>query len=280
LLLPLEAFALRPVIRGLSAYTVVRVRLDALPPEPSGWLAALARVDEQPNIDGAGGAAVAELQPNHRMAVSAAGVAHWLEETGDIRPADAVSRIARARDRFFIPYLAAYFQSLALHRAVTEAGAIASAPPDQQTERLAGLRARLAQFGSGSQFQQISTDAAVQRAYALCQEGFKITSNWDDVRRVVTEIEAQQGLARQARASEEAALAAQSIVHIRRWTQWTGMFAFAILVTLWIAVLTNGTVTGRWLPILLGVIALGTVYYWTQMRRPRAAPAPPVEESA
>jgi hypothetical protein len=251
-----------------------------MPPEASGWLAALARVEEQTNIDGAGGMAVAELEANHRMAVSPAGVAHWLEEAGDVRPADAVSRITRARDRFFIPYLAAYFQSLALHRAVTEAGAIASAPGEQQMERLGGLRARLAQFGSGSQFQQISSDEAVQQAYTLCQEGFKIASTWDDVRRVVTEVEAQQGLARQARAAEEAAAAAQSIAHIRRWTQWTGIFAFAIMVTLWIAVLSQGTITGRWLPILLGLIALGGAYYWTQMRRPRAAPAPPVEESA
>jgi hypothetical protein len=280
LLFPLEAFALRPVMRGLSVYTVLRVRQDGLPPEPPGWLAALARVEEQANADSTGGAAVAELQPNHRMAAGPAGAAHWLEETGEVRPADAISRVARARDRFFIPYLAAYFQSLALNRAVTEAGAIAQAPPEQQTERLAGLRARLAQFGSGAQFQQISNDEAVQRAYALCQEGFKITSTWDDVRRVVTEVEGQQGLARQARAAEEAVAAAQSIAHIRRWTQWTGIFAFAILVTLWIYVLTNGTGAGRWLPLLLGVISVGAAYYWTQLRRPRAAPARAAEESA
>jgi hypothetical protein len=278
LLLPLEAFALRPVTRGLSPYTVVRVRQDAMPPEPSGWLAALARVEEQSNVEATGGVTFAELEPNHRMAVSPAGVAHCLEETGEVRPADAITRVARARDRFFIPYLAAYFQSLALHRAVTEAGAIASAPSEQQTERLAGLRARLAQFGSASQFQHISSDEAVERAYTLCQEGFKITPMWDDVRRVVTEVEAQQGLARQAQAAEESARAAQSIVHIKRWTQWTGIFAFAILITLWVAVLTFGTVLGRWLPILLGIIAMGAAYYWTQIRRPRAAPAPPAEE--
>src|SRR5262249_27209718 len=120
---------------------------------------------------------------------------------------------------------------------------------------------------------------AVQRAYTLCQEGFKIASTWDDVRRVVTEIEGQQVLARQTRAAEEAAMAAQSIAHIRRWTHWTGIFAFAILVTLWVFVLTNGTVVGRWLPLLLGVIALGAAYYWTQIRRPRAAPQAPAEES-
>jgi hypothetical protein len=279
LLFPLEAFALRPAGRGLSAYAVARVRQEAIPPDHSGWLAALARVEEQPSVDGTGGVAVAELQPNHRMAVGPAGVTHWLEETGEVRPADAISRVTCARDRFFIPYLAAYFQSLALHRAVTEAGAIASAPADQQNARLAGLRARLAQFGSGSQFQQISNDEAAQRAYTLCQEGFKIASTWDDVRRVVTEIEGQQGLARQARAADEAAAAAQSIAHIRKWTQWTGIFAFAILVSLWTYILTNGTVVGRWLPVLLGVIALGAAYYWTQIRRPRAAPASPAEES-
>jgi hypothetical protein len=129
----------------------------------------------------------------HWAAAGMLGAAHLIAdqpapEGMDGHPFNA-ERMYRVRDKYFIPYLFALIQRLALNCMDTEAAALARS---RDARKLRMLRTSLLESAIGGRLSQISSRQALHRYYRLAQEGlgFDLREAWGDVRNALSDMEA------------------------------------------------------------------------------------------
>lgn len=213
----LRDFLLQPIwqpdpsadIQGqFSVYTVVlfdaatdlasrRVRRDLAP-----FLAGLAQVEEPLHAS-----AVPEslgiqnhlFNAKHWAAVSFLGAAHLIADQGNQGPGGSpvaydAQRLQSVRDKYFVPYLAAFLQRLTIHHILKEARHLIVAFPGtgshwQQSEGgLSELRYKLLEFETLGNFTEISSREALNRFYDLARQALRVADSFGAVRRTISEV--------------------------------------------------------------------------------------------
>jgi hypothetical protein len=101
-----------------------------------------------------------------------------------------ISKVPIVRDKYFIPYLIALFQRLALNRATNDAVEILSKAGETPAKQLQGLSQELLEFAIGGHFSQVSRRHALHRFYQISREGLDIPTAWEEVRRSISDIDA------------------------------------------------------------------------------------------
>jgi hypothetical protein len=195
----------KPSTHGeLLVYTVARFGDAADLADPAiraaltPFLSSLAQVEESLHA----GVAAADfclangvLNTRHWMAVGLLGIAHLIsDQPPTTKGAETVDvpfneqKMAIVRDKYFIPYLIALLQRLALNRAIDEAGELASSAEDDAAAQLASLRTGLLRFAVGGHFTHISTRQVLHRYYQIVREGLDVPVLWEEVRRAIADI--------------------------------------------------------------------------------------------
>jgi hypothetical protein len=210
ILAPLGAFGMPPVAKDLDelvVYSVARFGPDVRFTDLDGraplgrFLAALAQGDEPRHVGApAGPLAIpnALLNANHWTAVGLLGAAHLVidqpaaagEDGKSLAVAFNEQRLPIARDKYFIPYLVALLQRLALNRATLEAVEILTSARLAPAKDLQGLSQGLLEFAIAGHFTQVSRRHALHRFYQLAREGLDIPNAWEEVRRSISDIDA------------------------------------------------------------------------------------------
>jgi hypothetical protein len=123
-------------------------------------------------------------------------------------------RVPRVRDKYFIAYLLALLQRMALHRALADSAEItahsarlqgrghAAAPTpgplnskQQIAHQMGHLRDSLLEFAVGGHFTQVSSRQSVHRFYRLSRDGLDVAPAWAEVRRAISDMEAKHSIA-------------------------------------------------------------------------------------
>lgn len=223
-LLPVVAMGLRPAQEELAVFTVARLGPDvdfasnSYRRKQAALLSSLAQLEEPEHA----GAAMdilsiksAVLNRKHWTAVGQLGVAHLI---ADQLPPDGREdhpfnrqRLPIVRDKYFIPYLMALFQKLALNKAVSQAHTVLTLSRDLAEVRLDGLRRDLFEFGVSGYFAQVSVRDALHRFYRLVQQGLDIPFVWQNVREAVSDLGARYSSERQAEMADRQAQMARDV---------------------------------------------------------------------
>jgi hypothetical protein len=155
------------------------------------FLSALAQVEEPGHAGAVGddlGVANAVLNTKHWAAVGLMGAVHLLANQRDNHPFNS-ARVGRAMRKYFVPHLMALLQRLMLQRAMSEASALVKSP--DAAAKLAALRQSLLEFGIGGHFGQVSSRHAVQRFFAIAEEGLGVNGAWQEVRQAIEDLDAK-----------------------------------------------------------------------------------------
>jgi hypothetical protein len=223
-LLPVVAMGLHPAQEELAVFTVARLGSDidfaneSCRQRQAALLSSLAQLEE-PEHAGATADILsipsAVLNRKHWAATGQLGVAHLI---ADQSPPGGLEdhpfneqRLPIVRDKYFIPYLMALFQKLALNRAMRNAHAVLALSRDLAEKRLDGLRGDLFEFGVSGHFAQVSVRDALHRFYRLAQQGLDIPFVWQNVREAVSDLGARYLSERQAEMADRQAQMANDI---------------------------------------------------------------------
>lgn len=217
LLNPLEAFGMySPISRQeeLQVYSVARfgpgtdLADESVRHRLAPFLSALTQVEEPGHSGAAPGdphVAGGMLNAHHWVAVGLLGAAHLVSDQPPRPSADRMrdvpfneQKTAVVRDKYFIPYLIALLQRQVLNRAIDEAGRIVALRGEDAVERLSCLRTSLLEFAVGGHFTQVSTRQALHRYYQIARDGLDVPAAWDEIRRAIADIDAQNASLRQA----------------------------------------------------------------------------------
>jgi len=209
-LLACEESGLHPAQKELSVYTVARLGPDvdfassACRNALASLLSGLAQLEEPTHAGATAeilGVANAVLNRKHWAAVGQLGAAHLI---ADQPPPEGLKehpfngqRLPIIRDKYFIPYLMASFQKLALNRAADKARQAASLPDDCVEQSLEGCRRDLLEFGVNGYFAQVSARDVLHRFYRLVQQGLDIPFIWQSVRETISDLDAKFSSVRQ-----------------------------------------------------------------------------------
>ncbi|HEY5812260.1 MAG TPA: hypothetical protein VIT23_06380, partial [Terrimicrobiaceae bacterium] len=211
LLQPLEKWgfdAQQPLQKELSVFTVARFSSecdfdsDSTRGALAAFLSGLAQVEEPQHAGAPKGELTvsnALLNRKHWAAVGQLGAAHLVaDQQGEDGRSLAFNeqRAIIVRDKYFIPYLLAFFQRLVSNRLVDEAGKILIQPRSAE-EALDKLRSRILEFAVSGQFVQVSVREAVHRFYLLAQNGLDVPRGWNEVRRAISDLTAHYSARRQ-----------------------------------------------------------------------------------
>ncbi len=173
-----------------GVYTVVRLGCDIdfadqdnqLLLSPS--LSSLAQVEEHIHagcIPGEPGVVNAVLNRNHWAGIGCLGAVHLVsDQPGDI--AFNEERLQRSRDRYFMPFLFAYLQRLAIQRASDIVGTTIQVTPERQLDscaaELRGVMRDMIQFNALGYLAEVSRREVINRYYRLVQEGLQVDRTW------------------------------------------------------------------------------------------------------
>jgi hypothetical protein len=155
------------------------------------FLSALAQVEEPGHagaIEDDLGLPSAILNTKHWSAVGLMGVVHLIADQASNHPFNK-ARAHRVVRKYFVPYLMALLQRLMLQRAMSEASTLVKSP--DAAAKLASLRQSLLEFGAGGHFGQVSSRHAVQRFFAVSEEGLGINGAWQEVRQAIEDLDAK-----------------------------------------------------------------------------------------
>lgn len=215
LLSPLRSLQLHATQRILSVYTVVRFGAELDLADVTGRTYAeltasgLAQVEERTHagdVLGAGRVPARMLNRRHWAAVSLHGAAHLVADQqsgwGDHGDNKGVEfneeRQHRTAEKYFIPYLVALLQRLALKRYAKEANALISMSASEDSELgLIRLRQGILEFSARGHLPEVSQRSALHDYYRLCQEGLDIERNLAQVRATVEGLDAFYTVRRQ-----------------------------------------------------------------------------------
>ena len=191
------------------------------------FLSGVAQVEEPGHagaVDDDLGVASAFLNTKHWAAVGLMGAVHLLADQRNNHPFNS-AKVGRALRKYFVPHLMAFLQRLMLQRAMSEASGLVKAP--EAAVKLAALRQTLLEFGVGGHFGQVSSRHAVQRFFAIAEEGLGINGAWQEVRQSIEDLDAKftaeqahklsvetKQLAEQQKRATEELVQLQSMVHL------------------------------------------------------------------
>ncbi len=256
LLAPLEKWgfdARQPLQKELTVFSVARFSSecdfgdDSMRHSLAPFLSGLAQVEE-PQHAGApeGNLTVADtiLNRKHWAAVGQLGAAHLVadQQGEDGRSVDFnEQRATIVRDKYFIPYLVAFFQRLVSNRLVDQAGRILAEPRDAE-RALDSLRSRMLEFAVSGRFIQVSVREAVHRFYLLAQNGLDVPSGWAEVRQAISDLTAHHSARRQEQlalsqreiANRQADIAnslnvnVEKVAHVQLMLEWIEIFLVSV----------------------------------------------------
>lgn len=198
----------QPLQKELGVFTVARFSAecdfgeDATRQALASFLSGLAQVEEPQHAGAPAGRLTVSneiLNRKHWAAVGQLGAAHLVAdqqaEGGQFLDFNE-QRTTIVRDKYFIPYLVAFFQRLVSNRLVDEAGRILGEPRDAE-RALDTLRSRTLEFAVSGHFVQVSVREAVHRFYLLAQNGLDVPRGWTEVRRAISDLTAHYSARRQ-----------------------------------------------------------------------------------
>lgn len=197
LLEPLADLGLRPSQQEFSVYSVVRCNRTVNFQEPAcveqlrPFVYMLAHVEESTHA-GTQHVANAILNSQHWTAVSLLGAVHVVADQtppdGEaVHPFDQ-QRVGRVRDKYFVSYLVALLERLALHRALSDAAEIIKLPDEKQVHPLTDLRQSLLRYALSGHFTQVSSREALHRFYQMARQGLDLHTSWQEVRQAISDI--------------------------------------------------------------------------------------------
>jgi hypothetical protein len=184
--------------KPLSVYSVVRFGPEVdFTNDDSGtlgrMLSALAQIEEHSHAGSVPGKVPIPnelLNKNHWAAVSALGAAHLLSDQSDDLPFN-VERARRARDRYFLAYMAAFLQKHTIRNAGDRVGramaAAAERKPGKECHEDPNLAAcaefnvvakDMIEFNAVAYLPEISHREAINRYYRLAQDGMQLSQTW------------------------------------------------------------------------------------------------------
>ena len=225
----------------LWVYSVVRFP-DAVDWNDAGTRRTLGRVlSSLTQIEGSGHAGAfddhigvpnAVLDSRHWAAVGLMGAAHLVADQPDHHPFNP-ERMGRAMGKYFVPYLIVLLQRLVIQRALSETAqciATTGAP-----EKLAVLRQNLLEFGAGGHFVQVSARHAVQRFFAVAEEGFSIGKSWRAIRESIDDLHAKFSAEQERRLAletrqlaDDQGKATRELVKLQATIHWIEVFVVSV----------------------------------------------------
>lgn len=234
------AFDFTPVQDQFSVYTVVRFdkTVDFADAEVRAHLgpllAGLAQIEE---VTYAGALPGDQLDIAHHLmntrhwaGVAYLGAAHLIADQDPAHPLDAM-RVAIVRQKYFIPYLAAFFQRLTLHRLIDAAASAVRAADTSRHEEFRALHEALLDFTVSSLFTEVSSREALNRIYRLAQQGLGVDPAQDKVSGVIQHYEAQLQAEKARALSKELSSNVQTVTHIQRKVEWLEIFFVSFYAT-------------------------------------------------
>ncbi|HEY6770117.1 MAG TPA: hypothetical protein VI386_35700 [Candidatus Sulfotelmatobacter sp.] len=214
LLQPLEQLGFRSVLDELSVYTIARfseeVDLDVRETSATlaPFLSALAQIEEPGHagqLQDAVGVTNAILNRKHWAAVGLLGSAHIV---ADQSPADHPfnsARVPRVLLKYFMPYLLALLQRIALDRTIDEAGTLVFSTDHRTRAGLANVRKHLLEFAVRGYFTAVSNREVLHRYYRMCQQGLDVQNTLHDARQAIADLDATNAAENQAEIAAEVA---------------------------------------------------------------------------
>jgi hypothetical protein len=188
----------------LLVYTVVRLGPDADFGDPvvqewlGPFLAGLAQVEESGHSGAPPGVPAMSnelLNRRHWVSIGLLGAVHLIsdqppenDEVGS--PSFNEMKAEIIRGKYFIPFLIALMQRVALGPLVAEARGVLVGPTGAAWERSERLRQELAAFAVEGYFPQVSVRHALHRWYKVAREGLDIPAAWEEVRRSIADVNA------------------------------------------------------------------------------------------
>lgn len=155
------------------------------------FFSALAQVEEPGHagaIEDDLGVPSAILNTKHWAAVGLMGAVHLIADQPNHHPFNK-ARAPRVLRKYFVPYLMALLQRLVLQRAMYEVSILVKT--SEAATKLPTLRQSLLEFGVGGHFGQVSSRHAVQRFFAVAEEGLGVNAAWEEVRQAVADLDAK-----------------------------------------------------------------------------------------
>jgi hypothetical protein len=185
----------------LSVYTSVQfgVEVDFEFPDVvailSVFLSKLAQVEE-PGHAGAPrnilGIPNDALNRKHWMAVGLLGAAHIVADQQPPEHPFNSARLGRAFKKYFIPYLLASHQRVALQGIIHDADRATFAGTGSRPSHRDELRQCLLEFALRGYFTQVSSRDVLHRYYHISQKGLDVRNILEDTRRAIGDIEAKE----------------------------------------------------------------------------------------
>jgi hypothetical protein len=256
-----QRFDLQPQQRQYSVYTVVRFDEQAVfsnlstQDELRPFLAALSQVEE-PNHPGSPAVENVMLNPHHWAAVSCLGAAHLVSnQPGEL--AFNRERVARSRDKYFVPFLMAYLQRLAIQRTSEAVGTVlrtsGKRPFDACGEAFREILQDTCEFAALAYLPEVSTREAVNRYYRLSQAGTRVHEAWSTVSQSIANLEAG---CRAVHAETHAERTLETLTESRKLqakVEWVEVFIIAVYVAHLVDIVGHGF---EFPPQLVGGFAL------------------------
>jgi hypothetical protein len=270
----------KPLQKELSVFTVARFSSecdfgeDATRHALASFLSGLAQVEEPQHAGAPEGKLTVSntvLNRKHWAAIGQLGAAHLVADqlTDDGRPIDFnEQRATIIRDKYFIPYLVAFFQRLVSNRLVDEVGRIVNEPRDAE-RALDTLRSKMLEFAVSGHFVQVSVREAVHRFYLLAQTGLDVPSGWTEVRRAISDLTAhysarrQEQLAasqreiekRQAEIAHNVGVNVEKVANVQLMLEWIEIFLVSVYAAHLFEMLFPGSHVMVMLAATLGAVA-------------------------
>jgi hypothetical protein len=174
-------------------------------------------------------------------------------------------KMAIVRDKYFIPYLIALLQRLALNRAIEDAGTIMASPGSDAAERLARLRADLLEFGIGGHYTQVSVRQALHRYYQVARAGLDVPDAWEEVRRAIADLDARAAAERQGQLAGNVARNLEAIKGVQEFVHLIEYFLVSVYFAhLWHMLTSENEDLKAWVHKILGIdgnwfVSLGVI---------------------
>ncbi len=230
-----------------NVYAVVRFGADVsfLSPDSRDQfirvLAGLAQVEEHTHagaVPGQPGTEHELLNKRHWAAVGCQGAAHLVaDQAGDV--AFNEERLQRSRDRYFVTFLTAYLQRLAIQRASDLIGDVMQSTAPGEFESCSGDFRRLLrdtiEFNALAYLPEISRRELLNRYYRLAQAGMQVSQAWERVNQNVATLDAacrtsqNEALARsQAEDTKISRGALEESLRLQGKVEWVEVFVIAV----------------------------------------------------
>lgn len=280
LLKPLEGLGLRSVQEGLSLHSVAVFDDGVVFDDPGHrralgpFLLALAQIEEPSH---APTASLLDAVPNellNRRHWAASGLqasAHLVSDQAPEEGRRAVEfnqqRVPVVRDKYFIPYLIAYLQRLALQRALGDAGRIVALSDRLASAvRLSALRDSLLEFGVEGHFPQVSNRHVLHRYYKLAQRGLDIGGYWGEVQRALGDLEARYTIESQTRLTAGMAKSLKQGVRLQKAIHLIEVFLVSVYAAHLTHILIDQSASLFHFLLVIVMASLGGLATWFYVR--------------